>query len=192
MRSAGAFTNPIDVLRFVNRRTVLRGAGAIASGVAVAGCTDDGTTDEGLPDLLAFVAEFPGERPGDVARAEVTEVRGLVGSGLEDWQDAGTVEVSGVEATAGADGRSVTVSGAVTNASDDALEEVQVFANLWLAEDRVVATATDDTDRIDAGAAWAFEADYQFSPDSGHLVPIVAEEIEATVPYVTGPTPFEL
>jgi hypothetical protein len=86
----------------------------------------------------------------------------------------------------------VTVTGDVTTTSGGPPETVQAFATLWAAEDRTVATGTDRTGPLEDGATRGFEAIHRVSAHSGHLLPVVTEQNEVAVPYVTGPTAFAL
>ena len=140
----------------------------------------------------AFVAEYGGNEPGDVANVAVPTVRGFTGPGPENYPETGDVEVSNVESDAEPETNHVTVTGEVTNESGATLDVVQVFVTLWVADDRIVATATDRTEDLDDGKSWGFESAHRFSPHSGHLLSIVTRENEPTIPYVTGTTKFEL
>lgn len=140
----------------------------------------------------ALVGEYSGENPAEVARAEVTSVEGIADAGLEDARDAGEVELADVTAERGADERTVSVTGEVTNSAGSALDSLSAYATLWVAEDRVVASAADGVEGLAPDETWTFEATYQFSPNSAHLVPIVTDENEVTVPYVGGRPPFAI
>lgn len=140
----------------------------------------------------AFNAEYGGDHPGDVASVAVPTVRGFTTPEPEDYRETGDVELRNVDRSADKATNRVVVTGDVTNESGSTLDVVRVFANLWVAEDRVLATVTDRTEGLDDGETWAFEGSHRFSSHATHLLPIVTEENDLTIPYVTGITAFEL
>jgi hypothetical protein len=140
----------------------------------------------------AFDAEYGGNHPGDVASVAVPTVRGFTAPEPADYRETGDVKLGNVERSADEATDRVVVTGDVTNESGSTLDVVQVFANLWVAEDRVLVTVTDRTEGLDDGGTWTFEGSHRFSPHATYLLPIVTEENDPTIPYVTGATRFEL